>query len=58
MLSILPKPGHQYTSPKSFNTTEGLTNEVLLLQNIVKFLHESGGFSYMEVSALVATELL
>ena len=56
MLSILPKPGHCYTSPKCFVTTKGLTNEVLLLQNIIKFLHESGGFCYMEVSTLYTTD--
>ena len=59
MLSILPKPGHQYMSPKSdsFVTTEGLTNESLLLQNVVKSLHQSGGFCYMTVSELFTTEL-
>ena len=65
LLKILPKPGHRYksvtqsvsvdgkvndTSSSFYITTEGFSNKkVLLLKNVVKYLHELGGFCYMEV---------
>jgi len=65
LLSILPRPGHKYeqitqslvpvdseeNDAISFSViTESSSNKVLLLQNVVKHLHELGGFCYMEVS--------
>ena len=53
MLSILPKPGHKYKPPKTLVTTESSSNKMLLFHNVVKYLHELGGFCYMEVSKLI-----
>ena len=64
LLKILPRPGHKYklvtqslvsvdsevNDTSSSFTTEGFSNKkALLLKNVVKSLHEFGGFCYMEV---------
>ena len=65
ILSILPRPGHKYdklseslvstagSEMKSidsvFITNKSSSNKVMLLQNVVKYLHKFGGFCYMEV---------
>ena len=64
LLSILPRPAHKYkpitqldvvtdteVDDSSFTgITKASSNKVLLLQNVVKYLEEFGGFCYMEVS--------
>ena len=66
LLSILPRPAHKYKPvtqsvvaidsevdqiDSSFCIiTEGSSNKLLLLQNVVKCLQDFGGFCYMEVS--------
>ena len=64
ILSILPRPGHKYdklseslvptgsevkSSDSIFITNKSSYNKVMLLQNVVKYLHKFGGFCYMEV---------
>lgn len=56
LLSILPKLGHQYKPLKCSISGGSSSNKVSLLQNVVKYLHESGGFCYMEVSKPITTD--
>ena len=64
LLKILPRPGHEYkmvtqslvpldsemSNTSSSVTTEGFTNKkALMLNGVVKCLHEFGGFCCMEV---------
>ena len=67
MLSILPRPGQKYDKLSDsslptdsevnsivsvFTTNKSSFNKVLLLQNVVKYLHKFGGFCCMEVNLI------